>query len=184
MYYKHLYAEYYISDSIVKPISITPKSIKMGKHVLVYYHARINGVTNYNDKKFTPLIELKDGVRIQQNLHLTCAESIIVGENTAIAANVTITDIHHPYVDINKPIERQDIEVHPVKIGRDCKIYNNVVILPGTIIGNHVTIGANSVVKGYIPDYCVAVGSPSRIIKRYDFKECQWRKTNSSGVFI
>lgn len=181
---KPFYAEYHLSDFVIKPISITQKSVKLGKHVLIYYHARINGVRQYNDVKYSPEIILESGVRVQQNLHLTCAESVIIGENTAIAANVTITDIHHPYTDINVPIELQNIEVHPVKIGRDCKIYNNVVILPGTLIGDHVTIGANSVVNGTIPDYCVAVGAPAKIIKRYDFLSKTWKKTNVTGDFI
>lgn len=184
IFYGYFFNEYHLTDTILRPISITPKYIKMGKHVLVYYHARINGVSQYNNTKYNPLIELKDGVRIQQNLHLTCADSIVIGENSAIAANVTITDIHHPYTDINVPIEHQDLEVNPVKIGKNCKIYNNAVILPGTIIGDHVTIGANSVVKGVIPDYSVAVGIPASIIKRYDFSVGQWRKTDKDGDFI
>ncbi len=184
LWYCHRFAEFHLSDMIIKPISITPKSIKLGKHVLVYYHARINGVSKYNNQLYTPLIKIEDGVRIQQNLHLTCAESVEIGENTAIAANVTITDIHHPYTDINIPIEQQDIEVVPVKIGKNCKIYNNSVILPGTIIGNHVTIGANSVVRGKIPDFCVVVGIPAKIIKKYDFSSGKWRKTDVDGNFV
>ena len=34
------------------------------------------------------------------------------------------------------------------------------VVLPGARIGKHVTVGANSVVTGELPDYCVAVGVP------------------------
>ena len=65
-----------------------------------------------------PSIVFKENVSVEQNLHLTCAKSIVIGANTAIAANVTITDIHHPYLDINTPIERQDILVNPVSIGK------------------------------------------------------------------
>ena len=35
------------------------------------------------------------------------------------------------------------------------------VVLPGARIGRHVTIGANSVVTGEIPDHSVAVGAPA-----------------------
>lgn len=147
-------------------------------------NARIEGVAKYNDKKYNPNIHLHKGVRIQQNLHLTCANSVIIGENTAIAANVTITDIHHPYDDINLPIESQDIKVKFVEIGSGCKIYNNCVILPGVKVGNHVSIGANSVVNKDLPDYSVAVGSPAIVVKRYDFTLKKWRKTKSNGDFI
>jgi acetyltransferase-like isoleucine patch superfamily enzyme len=41
------------------------------------------------------------------------------------------------------------------------------VILPGADIGEHVVIGANSVVTGVIPSFSVAVGSPAKVIKRF-----------------
>ncbi|GAB1444321.1 hypothetical protein MASR2M39_31730 [Ignavibacteriales bacterium] len=129
-------------------------------------------------------IIFNDYVSIQQNLHLTCAKKIEIGEWTAIAANVTITDIHHPYEDISLPIERQNIMVREVKIGKNCKIYNNAVILPGTSIGNHCTIGANSVVSGVYPDYCVIAGIPARIIKRFNPNLNKWQRTDRNGEFI
>lgn len=155
-------------------LKITPASILCGEGVMVWKNSRIEGVTKYNNVAFHPKIELRDNVTIQQNVHITCANSIIVGANTAIAANVTITDIHHPYKDISIPIEKQDIEVNPVFIGDDCKIYNNVVILPGTRLGRHCTIGANSVVSGNYPDYCVVAGSPAKIIKKYNVNTQMW----------
>ena len=36
------------------------------------------------------------------------------------------------------------------------------VVLPGARIGRHVTVGANSVVTGELPDYCVAAGAPGQ----------------------
>jgi acetyltransferase-like isoleucine patch superfamily enzyme len=109
---------------------------------------------------------------------------VYIGKHTAIAANVTITDIHHPYDDINTSIEKQQLIVTAVSIGDECKIYNNVVILPGTIIGKHCTIGANSVVSGNIPDYSVVVGIPAYIIKRYSTENKAWLKTDKDGNFI
>ena len=54
-----------------------------------------------------------------------------------------------------------------VTIGDGSWIGAGAVVLPGAQIGKHVAIGANSVVTGVIPDYCVAVGSPARVIKQY-----------------
>lgn len=47
-----------------------------------------------------------------------------------------------------------------------------------------MTVGANAVVDKSLPDYCVAVGIPARVIKRFDFKTQSWRKTNALGEFI
>lgn len=177
------FLEYHFNDTIIKPIILTPKCIEMKQSVTILHHARIEGVFMYVGKQYTPRIVFNKGVSIQQNLHLTCANSIVIGENTAIAANVTITDIHHSYTDIDIPIEQQEIKVKSVEIGADCKIYNNAVILPGTKIGKHVTVGANSVVSGIIPDYCVIAGSPAHFIKRYDKDSLKWRETDKMGNF-
>ena len=166
------------------PIKITPFCISLGENVRFFKNCRIEGVFRYNKINFNPHIMIQNNVSVQQNLHLTCANSIVIGKNTAIASNVTITDIHHSYEDINIPIENQDIIVNKVEVGENCKIYNNSVLLPGCKIGNHVTIAANSVVKSEIPDFCVVVGAPSKIIKRYNTKTKSWVKTNPDGTFL
>jgi acetyltransferase-like isoleucine patch superfamily enzyme len=169
---------------INKPLIITKKYLSVGNNVSIGPNCRIEGVASYEGVSFIPQIIFDDFCSIEQNLHLTCAEKISIGKNTAIAANVSITDIHHPYEDINIPIERQKIQVKAVAIGDDCKIYNNSVILPGTNIGKHCTIGANSVVSGDIPDYSVVVGTPGKIIKRYSFELEKWTRTDEKGNFL
>ena len=165
-------------------IKITPSCISFGESVRVFKNSRIEGVFLYNNIFFSPNIKFNKNVSVQQNLHLTCAKSITIGENTALGPNVTITDIHHNYSNIKIPIEEQDISVNEVKIGKNCKIYSNVVVLPGCSIGNHVTIGANSVVAIEVPDYCVVVGAPAKIVKRYNLKSKSWHKTNPDGTFL
>jgi acetyltransferase-like isoleucine patch superfamily enzyme len=54
------------------------------------------------------------------------------------------------------------------------------VVLPGANIGRHVTIGANSVVTGDIPDYSVAVGAPARVIRRY-VEGVGWQSVKPQG---
>ena len=42
----------------------------------------------------------------------------------------------------------------------------NSVICPGVHIGNHVVIGAGSVVTKDIPDWSVAAGNPCRVLRK------------------
>lgn len=63
-----------------------------------------------------------------------------------------------------------------VSIGDDTWIGTNVVIAGTIKIGKHCVIGANSVVTTDIPDYCVAVGSPCRVIKKYNKSSGLWEK--------
>ena len=53
----------------------------------------------------------------------------------------------------------------PVRIGSGSWLGFGTVVLPGADIGEHVVIGANSVVTGVIPSYTVAAGAPARVIK-------------------
>jgi acetyltransferase-like isoleucine patch superfamily enzyme len=52
----------------------------------------------------------------------------------------------------------------PIRIGRGTWIAERVAVLRGADIGRCCIIGANSVVKGTIPDYSIAVGSPARVV--------------------
>jgi acetyltransferase-like isoleucine patch superfamily enzyme len=93
--------------------------------------------------------------------------SIVIGNDVWTGHHVYITDQNHDYRDITVPISQQSQPERAVVIGDNSWIGHGAVILPGSQIGKHVVIGANSVVTGKIPDYSVAVGSPAKVIRRY-----------------
>ena len=67
-------------------------------------------------------------------------------------------------------------------IGENCFIGTGAVINAGTILGKQCIVGANAVVSGMYPDYCVIVGAPGKIVKRYDVKIKEWKKTNIKAL--
>jgi len=93
--------------------------------------------------------------------------SIEIGDDVWTGHHVYITDQNHDYTDVTRPISQQTQPERPVVIGDGSWIGHGTVVLPGATIGRHVTIGANSVVSGVIPDFSVAVGSPATVIRRY-----------------
>jgi len=99
--------------------------------------------------------------------------SITIGNDVWTGHHVYITDQNHGYEDISRPISQQSQPERPVSIGDGSWLGFGVVVLPGVTIGKHVVIGANSVVTHDIPDYSVAVGSPARVVRRYD-NELGW----------
>lgn len=162
---------------IHKQILITNKNrISLGKRVLIMKNGRVELITKYAGELFCPNLKIGNDSQIHQNCHITCANSIQIGDNVTIVSNVTITDIIHPYEDIHLPINQSKIKTLAVSIGNQSYIYNNSVILPGTKIGKHCVIGANSIVNSEIPDYSVAVGNPARVVKRYNFETQTWNK--------
>lgn len=181
--YKPKFRQYRWSDNVKDISDISCRHVSLGDYVRLGRRCRIQGITRYGDKHFTPKIDFGSYVSVAQDLYLTCASHISIGSNTAIAAYVTITDIDHSYFDPDIPIEQQEITVEDVSIGEDCKIYNGAVILKGTNIGRHCVVGANSVVKGFFPDFCVIAGIPARIVKRYNTDTGKWERTDREGNF-
>ena len=94
--------------------------------------------------------------------------SIKIGNDVWTGHHVYITDQNHGYEDVKRPISQQSQPERPVVIGDGSWLGHGAVVLPGVTIGKHVVIGANSVVTKDIPDFSVAVGSPAKVIRRYD----------------
>jgi len=51
-------------------------------------------------------------------------------------------------------------------LGNNVKLYTNCTVLGDITIGDNVIVGAGAVVVKSIPDNCVVVGNPARIIKQ------------------
>lgn len=63
--------------------------------------------------------------------------------------------------------ERRDI-VAPIAIGDNVFLGQGAYVMPGVTIGSNVVIGAKALVTKDIPDNCVAVGIPARVVKTLD----------------
>ena len=101
-----------------------------------------------------------------------------IGDNVILAQNIVASGLNHHYTDVRQPIYKQGVGVAPIVIEDDCWIGANAVITAGVTIGKHSVVAAGAVVTKNIPPYSVAVGNPSRVIKRYDEVQKEWIKTS------
>jgi acetyltransferase-like isoleucine patch superfamily enzyme len=115
----------------------------------------------------SPVITIGDRTTIGRGSMLNGRVGIHLAPDVTIAPNVYITDHNHSYGDVETPIGKQVLEEAPVHIGQGCWLATNVVILPGTTLGKHVTVAAGAVVGGDVPDYAVVAGIPAKVIKRW-----------------
>lgn len=113
-------------------------------------------------------VKIGNGSEIGERCRISIANSLEIGEKVLLSPNVYITDCDHEYRNVDMPIIDQGIvqKGQKVYIGDGSYIGINAVIVGNVKIGKHCVISANSVVTKDVPDNCVAVGTPARVIKK------------------
>lgn len=114
------------------------------------------------------IVVIGDRCLIGRGSSIVGHEYIEVGNDVWTGHNVHITDMNHGYEIVDLPISVQNQPEAPVRIGSGSWLGHNTVVLPGVTIGEHVVVGAGSIVTSDLPDFSVAVGSPARVIRRYE----------------
>ena len=113
-------------------------------------------------------ITIGDGTSMSGHCVVSSARSISIGKKVLFARNVYVSDHIHAYLDTHQAVLDQGLDrIDPVEIGDGAWLGQNVVVCPGVTIGPGAVVGANAVVVDDIPGYCVAVGAPARVVKRF-----------------
>ena len=149
---------------------VNAKFIHFGKNVNI----QPDTLVILHNKKET--LSIGNGCDIGRFSRIAAMHRIILEDNVFTGPNVFICDYNHSYENIDIPIKAagEKVSTEGVSIGRDSWIGTNSVIVGNVSIGKHCVIGANSVVTKNIPDYCVAVGAPAKVIKKYNFHKKSW----------
>lgn len=127
-------------------------------------------------------VQIGKNVQFNDYVHVASVRSVVIGDNVLIASKVFITDHNHgsygaknPSSPMVPPIERE-LSSAPVRIEDNVWIGEFVSVLPGVTIGIGSIIGTMSVVTKDIPPYSIAIGSPARVVKQYNFDRKIWEK--------
>ena len=86
---------------------------------------------------------------------------ITIGDNVCLSANVKI--LAH---DTSTEYANGYTKIGTVTIGNDVYVGYGAIILCNVRIGDHVIIGAGSVVTKDIPDWSIAAGNPCKVIRK------------------
>ena len=143
--------------SLVGKVTLINKNIKLGKNVTIYPDCMFFG---------DGLIEIGDNVDIGNGtiIYASKCGGVLIGTNSIIAAQCYIIDTDHG-IKAGEYMRNQTNTVKSVKIGSDVWIAAGAKILKGSVIYDGAIIGAQSVVKGDIPENAIAVGVPAKVIK-------------------
>lgn len=184
VFYKYIYSfvirkaffQFGKKSYIFRPLKIKGmKSISIGENTII--QASVWLTADSRRKEYCKL-QIGSNVQIGHFNHIYATKEIVIGDNVLTADKVYISDNVHEYSNPNVPIMFQGIrQLQPVHIGDGTWLGENVCVI-GASIGKQCVIGSNAVVTKDIPDYSVAVGIPARVIKRYDFENKIWIKTD------
>lgn len=114
------------------------------------------------------------GVKIGKNCHISpyVLIDLLHPELIKIEDNVTISSNSMIFVHVN-PSASEFLKEHgyprtvkPVTIKKGAVISVGCIIIAGVTIGENSIVGAGSVVTQDVPDYCVVVGNPARVVKK------------------
>lgn len=132
-------------------------------------------------------ITLFFGENFQMNdyVHITAMEKVQIGNNVLLASKIYISDCSHG------SYSGDENDSHPDTNPNDRPLFSKLVViednvwlgefvsvLPGVTIGKGTIVGANSVVSKSLPPYVIAVGTPAKPIKKFNFETNKWEKIN------
>ncbi len=147
---------------------------KMLRSWILHYFAYSSPLSN-----FVISVQRSRGVKIGKNCHLSpyVLIDLVYPELVKIEDNVTLGSNSMIFAHIN-PTANLNLKktLYPRKIGK-VTIKSGAVINPGAIITAGITIGKNSIVSigsavfEDVPDNCVVLGNPARVVKKLDFKD-------------
>lgn len=144
-----------------------PQQISIGAHSLVLQGTWLS-VESQAWGRPAPTLTIGSRVGIRPYCMISAAERIDIEDDVIIAAFSSVIDSDHTY-DLGRPnVMHNPLATAPIRIGRGTWIAERVAVLRGANIGRCCIIGANSVVKGEIPDYSIAVGAPARVVGTVD----------------
>ncbi len=119
-------------------------------------------------------IHCGNDVIINMNCTFVDNNRIDIGNNVLIASDVKIYTATHTTDVVGRTNSQENKKISwcfcrtfscPVRIEDNVWIGGGAILLPGVVIGRNSVIGAGSVVTRSIPENCVAVGNPCRVIK-------------------
>lgn len=115
------------------------------------------------------VIKIGNKVRIS-GASIYALKEITIGDGTLVGVGARIydTDFHPIDSRYRNPDVVSEIKVLPVKIGKNCFIGANAIILKGTVLGDGCVVGAGAVVSGMFEANSVIVGNPAKVVKVLD----------------
>ena len=153
-----------ISPNVVLEVNRGSK-VKFGKKI------RIHSGCKVKVRKNAKLI-IEDNVKINYYCIIVCHNEIEIGQGTEFGPSVYLYDHDHDYrKGLSADSDGENYKSSKIRIGKNCWIGANTVILRGTELGDNCIVGAGSVLKGKYADNSVVVQKRESVVNMHKADE-------------
>ena len=122
---------------------------------------------------FSVKMQRSRGVKIGKNCHinpyglidLIYPKMVEIGDNVTLGSHSMIFAHSNPSANLFLKQGDYPRKVSKVVIKSGAVIYPGAIVIAGVTVGENSIISPRSVVTQDIPDYCIAVGNPARVVK-------------------
>lgn len=134
-------------------------------------------LTNFLFKFFPTLKTIEIGYNSQIDAGFVIKHNVSVISCYSAGKNFFVG----PMVVIGLGTENKEDKRRLPKFGDNVFVFAHSTVVGGITIGNNVVIGAHTMVNKDIPDDCMVVGNPFRIIKKFNREKQKWENINEEG---
>lgn len=129
-----------IEPRLLRPFILRRMGCKVGKGCFIGDYVRV-------DTSHTDMITIEDSVSIASGSRLLCHQrdfsDYCVGDD---------------YMKLGYTVK-------PIHLKKGCLIGMESFVMPGVTVGEGAVVGAGSLVAKDVPDWCVAVGRPAKVVR-------------------
>jgi len=163
---------FYISPKAKLDLSEGSKLITNGMHIKDFSQISLAATSSYmicgngvvinrfcNFLVWEGRLMIGSNVSFNNYCSVNCMEQVEIGDDTWFGEGVRIYDHNHNYKTPGVPFTKQGMTTGKVKIGDNCWIGSNTVILQNVTIGDNCVIGANNLIYKSVPPNTIVKAS-------------------------
>lgn len=148
------------------------KQVRIGHHTIIGESTWIN--VNQRDG-LSPAVIIGDNCFIARRNFFSTGARIAIGDYCLTGPDCHFIGAGHDFSSPLTPVALREVKPDGVmEVGANCWFGSSVIVMKNVHIGFGCVLGAGAVITRSCPPFSLLVGSPARVIKRFDVQKQAW----------
>lgn len=151
------------------------RQVSIGHHTVVGAESWINVNDRRSDR---PVVIIGDNCFLGRRNFINAGEFVRLGDYCLTGPDCHFLGADHDFSSPFVPYATSGtITDGIIEVGANCWFGSSVIVLKNVRIGFGSVLGAGAVITRDVPPLSVVVGSPARIVQRFDVRDGAWVKS-------